>query len=250
MRIKFRIREVKQSDITVFYAEKLKILINKKSEWVDIAHDTDTGVQTFLSYIDAFKAAKDYRQKILEKLPNDIIYELKALEIDTDLPEEEPLKEKTPDEILASRTPEEKIKIAEILKNKLTDNNKISNLNNEIYSNPLAIYSNPLINERIVEAHSYVNNILTKVELFRNSNNTAIRLFVFWKLKEKIGNIEIICDETNNTPEVINNNIVIARVMWIDNNIHKYQDLFFGEERNITKFLLNHMEYRNNENIF
>jgi hypothetical protein len=112
------------------------------------------------------------------------------------------------------------------------------------------IYPTPSINDKIIEAHSYVNNILTHVELFKNSNNDAIRLFVFQKLKERIGNIEIICDETNNTPEAIDNKIVIARVMWNDNRIHKYQDLFFGEEYNITKFLLNHMEYRNNENVF
>ena len=245
--MKFRIREVKQSDITVFYAEKLKILINKKSEWMDIAHDTDTGAQVFLSYIDAFKAAKNYRQKLLgKKLPNDIIYDLSALEIDTDLPEEEPLKEKTPDEILASRTTKEKIEIAEILKDKLTDvkTSKSSSLNID------EIYSNPTINDEITEAHSYINNILTHVELFKNSNNPEIRLLVFQKLKEKINNVVIICDETNNTPEAIDNNIVIARVIWVDNNLHKYQDLFFGEERNITKFLLNHMEYRNNENVF
>ena len=43
--------------------------------------------------------------------------------------------------------------------------------------------------------------------------------------------IRIICDETNNTPEVIDNNILVARVEWklnkLDETIH-YVDLTFG----------------------
>lgn len=235
MKIKFRIRVVKQEDITVFYTEKMN-MDNEKPEWVDISHDTNTDAQVFLSYTDAFHAANNFRQTLLgKKYPNETIYELKTLEIDTDLPEEE---------YSIAKTPEELKKIADILINKLTKTSKFSSLDID------GIYPTPSINDKIIEAHSYVDNILTHVELFKNSNNDAIRLFVFQKLKERIGNIEIICDETNNTSEVVDNKIVIARVMWNDNRIHKYQDLFFGEERNITKFLLNHMEYRNNENVF
>lgn len=172
--------------------------------------------------------------------------------------------QKTPDENLKIKTPKESAKIAEILKNKLTDTNRFSTFNiDEIYPDISTndkmikarlyvdeLYPNPTINDRITEAHSYVNNLLTKVALFKESNNAAIHLLVITKLKERIGNVEVICDETNNTPEAVDSKIVIAKVMWTDNNIRKYQDLFFGEEYNITKFLLNHMEYRNNENIF
>ena len=44
--------------------------------------------------------------------------------------------------------------------------------------------------------------------------------------------IRIICDETNNTPEVVDDNTMVARVEWktskLDDTIH-YVDLVFGD---------------------
>ena len=44
--------------------------------------------------------------------------------------------------------------------------------------------------------------------------------------------VRIICDETNNTPEVVDNNIMVARVEWRLNKLGEtiqYVDLTFGD---------------------
>ena len=75
-------------------------------------------------------------------------------------------------------------------------------------------------------------------------NTKQTRFETIWKLTSQLDNlvkeekrfsnidIRIICDETNNTPEVIDNNILVARVEWklnkLDETIH-YVDLTFGD---------------------
>lgn len=79
------------------------------------------------------------------------------------------------------------------------------------------------------------------------SNTKQTRFETIWKLmhpiekrfdnlvkeEKRFSNIDIriICDEENNTPEVIDKNILVARVEWklnkLDETIH-YVDLTFG----------------------
>ena len=79
------------------------------------------------------------------------------------------------------------------------------------------------------------------------SNDEQTRFETIWKLmhpiekrfdnlvneEKRFSNIDIriICDETNNPPEVVDDNILVARVEWklnkLDETIH-YVDLTFG----------------------
>lgn len=79
-------------------------------------------------------------------------------------------------------------------------------------------------------------------------NNKQTRFETIWKLMHPIEkrfynllqeenrfsgiDVRVICDEENNTPEVIDKNILVARVEWklnkLDETIH-YVDLTFGD---------------------
>ena len=82
----------------------------------------------------------------------------------------------------------------------------------------------------IKDAYERVNNLL----LFEN-NTEKNRLKTRELLKILLDFVvnDIICDETNNTPEIIDNNQMVARVWWEENGNQKYVDLTFGDV-NIT----------------
>lgn len=78
----------------------------------------------------------------------------------------------------------------------------------------------------IKDAYERVNNLL----LFEN-NTKKNRLKTRELLKILLNFVvnDIICDETNNTPEIIDNNQMVARVWWEESGKQKYVDLTFGD---------------------
>ena len=80
--------------------------------------------------------------------------------------------------------------------------------------------------EKIIKVYKSVNNKLNKTTPLNNGetrNNIAV------SLESKLEHCNIICDETNNTPELIDGCICIARVQWINKAMEfTYVDLIFG----------------------
>jgi len=79
-----------------------------------------------------------------------------------------------------------------------------------------------IVNEKLVSEKSF-NDRITRCEV--------IDSLVDMLQNSKVKQVRIICDEANNTPEVIDNNQMVARVEWRKNKFDtevKYIDLVFG----------------------
>ena len=90
------------------------------------------------------------------------------------------------------------------------------------------------LNEKFLSEQPY-NDEHTRYETIWKLMHPIEERFANLVREEKRNNIisvRIICDETTNTPEVIDNNIMIVRVEWklnkFDDTIH-YVDLTFGD---------------------
>ena len=84
--------------------------------------------------------------------------------------------------------------------------------------------------EKIKIAYKEVNDKI-KGEL----NNASTRKLIKESFKELLVGIDVICDETNNPPDIIDKNIGMARVKYnfdYDNMKYDYIDLTFGEPTN------------------
>jgi len=76
-------------------------------------------------------------------------------------------------------------------------------------------------------------------------NNSSTRERIAVHLETELQNCNITCDETNNTPDIIDACVCIARVSWINKAMnYSYVDLIFGskEQLQITYDKLNLIE--------
>lgn len=85
-------------------------------------------------------------------------------------------------------------------------------------NNVIKVYK--VLNNKLV-AEKAINNKLTR-------NKTVIHL------ETKLQDYNIICDETNNSPDIIDACICTARVQWLNKNSgFSYVDLIFGTPEQI-----------------
>lgn len=87
--------------------------------------------------------------------------------------------------------------------------------------------------EKIVETYEALNaELLTETPV----NNVVTRKRIKTKLETELPNCEVICDETNNTPMLIDNCVAIARLSWLSGAMElKYVDMIFGNPEQIMK---------------
>lgn len=85
--------------------------------------------------------------------------------------------------------------------------------------------------DKIVKAYNELNKELIK-EMPFNDKVTRERIAIY--LETELQNCNIICDETNNTADIIDACICIARVSWINKAMnYNYVDLIFGRPEQI-----------------
>lgn len=85
--------------------------------------------------------------------------------------------------------------------------------------------------EKVIKIYKTLNNKLVKKYAV---NNKLTRNSVAVNLETKLQNCNIICDETNNNPNIINGCICVARVQWINKGMEiTYVDLIFGSPEQI-----------------
>ena len=75
-------------------------------------------------------------------------------------------------------------------------------------------------------------------------NNSKVRLLLKTELLFELGdNIEVKCDEENNSPDILDFNCLVAKIVWNKelNGSYKYTNLVFGDKHNIgqVQFLIN-----------
>lgn len=91
--------------------------------------------------------------------------------------------------------------------------------------------------QRIKEAYNFVNDVLVYGTLM---NTKETRDWVINRLKERIENgVTVKCDEENNSPEVVDQNILIAKVMSKPKNGlpgYIYFDMIFGDAEQVAKY--------------
>ena len=91
--------------------------------------------------------------------------------------------------------------------------------------------------QRIKEAYNFVNDVLVYGMLM---NTKGTRDWVICRLIERIENgVTVKCDEENNSPEVIDQNILIAKVMWKPKDGqagYKYVNMIFGNAEQVAKY--------------
>lgn len=94
--------------------------------------------------------------------------------------------------------------------------------------------------DRIKLAYYEVNNLLLINHQYEMVNK-KLRDFVYISMMEKLNDVidKIICDESNNPPDIVDDGIIICRVIWnIDVNSPSsfdYIDLPFGKLNIINK---------------
>lgn len=85
--------------------------------------------------------------------------------------------------------------------------------------------------EKVIKTYKALNNKLVK-ETAINNKKTRNRVAV--QLETKLQNCNIICDETNNSPMLIDGCMCIVRVQWINKGMEfTYVDLIFGTPEQI-----------------
>lgn len=97
--------------------------------------------------------------------------------------------------------------------------------------------------EKVIKVYKALNNKLIKKSVF-NDKETRNRIAV--NLESKLQNCNVVCDETNNTPRLIDDCMCIARVQWINKAMElTYVDLIFGtpEQVQVTNDKLETINY-------
>jgi len=105
--------------------------------------------------------------------------------------------------------------------------------------------NNYLLSHEIGEKINEIYNNLNKRLLDNDSINTVTtRSVVKHNLKQELVGkeftypIKIKCDEENNSPEVLEGNILIAKLMWKDDTkTSHYHNLIFGKEEDVKKYV-------------
>ena len=68
-------------------------------------------------------------------------------------------------------------------------------------------------------------------------NSTKVRLLLKTELLFELGDdVEVKCDEENNSSDILNFNCLVAKIVWDKGNgTYKYTNLVFGDEHNIAQ---------------
>ena len=92
--------------------------------------------------------------------------------------------------------------------------------------------------EKILEVYEKIN---TEFKSNFPPNNERTRFELKLRLAEEIGNeVSVMCDETNNTQFVLDNNCIVARVSWRHfHSPYEYHfcNLVFGQDEQVLKIL-------------
>lgn len=85
--------------------------------------------------------------------------------------------------------------------------------------------------KKVIETYEVLNTELLET---MPVNDPKTRKFIKDRLELELKQCEIICDETNNSPDLIDSCVAIAKVMWagVGYTIH-YVDLVFGSPEQI-----------------
>lgn len=81
--------------------------------------------------------------------------------------------------------------------------------------------------KQIEIAYNMVSQVINH-ELNDKDNRETVTKLLEVILRYKVD--KIFCDETNNPPNIIDSNILIARIYWKNDGKVKYIDLTFGKE--------------------
>jgi len=86
--------------------------------------------------------------------------------------------------------------------------------------------------KKVIKSYETLNALLNHDMPF---NDKSTRLMIKSRLESELPNTEVICDETNNPPDIINACVCVARVMWMEKGMEiKYVDLIFGNPEQIA----------------
>ena len=94
--------------------------------------------------------------------------------------------------------------------------------------------------QRIKEAYDFINGVFMNGIMF---NDVETRRWVIEKLQGRLKDCIAKCDEENNPPEIIDKNLLIAKVMW-NSDYSKtwdvsYVDMIFGAPEQVTEYQKN-----------
>jgi hypothetical protein len=96
-------------------------------------------------------------------------------------------------------------------------------------------YAGDWMSENVGNAYKKIQSIVENLKDFSNTHMN--REWLINRLKQNIGyQTDIICDETNNTADVMDSHVIIARVYWKEENIIKYQELIFGNLDDVLNY--------------
>jgi len=91
--------------------------------------------------------------------------------------------------------------------------------------------------DKIIKSYEKLNKSLLRKKPF---NNEETRNKVAVRLESELQYCNIICDETNNPPEIVDKCICVARVEWLNMGVVlNYVDLVFGNAKQIAKIKVN-----------
>jgi len=86
--------------------------------------------------------------------------------------------------------------------------------------------------KKVIKAYEALNNILNHD---MSMNDKPTRLMIKSRLESELPDCEVTCDETNNSTDIIEAQVCVARVQWNIGYVIKYVDLIFGTPEQIVK---------------
>jgi hypothetical protein len=105
---------------------------------------------------------------------------------------------------------------------------------NTIFNLPYLDISNTDMTALIDNAYFNINTVVRNLQ---KTNNKKNREWVKVILKKEIDKkIEVICDETNNPPSVLDHNVLVAYLYYKLNNVVIEKELIFGKTKDIIQF--------------
>ncbi|MBN1637343.1 MAG: hypothetical protein JW866_00120 [Ignavibacteriales bacterium] len=83
--------------------------------------------------------------------------------------------------------------------------------------------------DKIIKTYENLNGLLN-----HKFNDAKTREYIRLQLQNELPNCGIKCDEENNSPEIIEKCVAVARVQWINGAMEiNYVDLIFGSPEQI-----------------
>jgi len=87
--------------------------------------------------------------------------------------------------------------------------------------------------DKIIKSYEKINKSLLKRQAF---NDSKTRKYIATRLETDLQNCNIICDETINSPEIIDKCVCVAKVEWLNMGlVLNYVYLIFGNPEQIAE---------------